>query len=114
MKRRILSSPLVGPCCAEVLRTSTFHAFAVEMLRRDGDKVGVKPNFGIITEAKRRKLVALLASTEGASPAAVQTALDQSAEGAAGIILSRAQGTVAIKRVRRCTLESLSLQASAK
>jgi len=84
MKRRILSSPLVGPCCAEVLRTSTFHAFAVEMLRRDGDKVGVKPNFGIITEAKRRKLVASLASTEGASPAAVQTALDQSAEGAAG------------------------------
>ncbi len=39
---------LVGPRAAKDLAVSTFHSLGVRMLRADGTKVGLKPNFSIL------------------------------------------------------------------
>nr|MCU0775328.1 UvrD-helicase domain-containing protein [Ideonella sp.] len=39
---------LVGPRAAKDLVVSTFHALGVRILRRDGERVGLKPNFSIL------------------------------------------------------------------
>ena len=39
---------LVGPRAAKDLAVSTFHSLGVRMLRADGSKVGLKPNFSIL------------------------------------------------------------------
>jgi ATP-dependent DNA helicase Rep len=39
---------LVGPRAAKDLAVSTFHALGVRMLRSDGERVGLKPNFSIL------------------------------------------------------------------
>ena len=39
---------LVGPRAAKDLVVSTFHSLGVRMLRRDGERVGLKPNFSIL------------------------------------------------------------------
>jgi ATP-dependent DNA helicase Rep len=38
---------LVGPRAAKALVVSTFHAFGVRLLREDGERLGLKPNFSI-------------------------------------------------------------------
>jgi ATP-dependent DNA helicase Rep len=42
------SSALVGPRAARGLVVSTFHALGVRILRADGERVGLKPNFSIL------------------------------------------------------------------
>ena len=39
---------LVGPRAAKDLAVSTFHSLGERMLRRDGERVGLKPNFSIL------------------------------------------------------------------
>ena len=39
---------LVGPKAAKDLAVSTFHSLGVRMLRTDGERVGLKPNFSIL------------------------------------------------------------------
>ena len=39
---------LVGPRAAKDLAVSTFHSLGVRMLRADGTKVGLKPNFSVL------------------------------------------------------------------
>ncbi len=39
---------LVGPRAAKPLVVSTFHSLGVRLLRADGDRVGLKPNFSIL------------------------------------------------------------------
>jgi ATP-dependent DNA helicase Rep len=38
---------LVGPRAARELAVSTFHSLGVRLLRRDGERIGLKPNFSI-------------------------------------------------------------------
>jgi ATP-dependent DNA helicase Rep len=39
---------LVGACAAKPLVVCTFHALGVRMLRADGERIGLKPNFSIL------------------------------------------------------------------
>ena len=39
---------LVGPRAAKELAVSTFHSLGVRMLRSDGERIGLKPNFSIL------------------------------------------------------------------
>jgi ATP-dependent DNA helicase Rep len=39
---------LVGPKAARDLAVSTFHSLGVRMLRQDGERIGLKPNFSIL------------------------------------------------------------------
>jgi ATP-dependent DNA helicase Rep len=39
---------LVGPRAAKALVVSTFHALGVRLLRADGERIGLKPNFSIL------------------------------------------------------------------
>src|SRR6202451_3177419 len=48
---------MVGATVARDLWVGTFHATCVRILRRDGRKIGISPNFAIMDEADQRALV---------------------------------------------------------
>ena len=54
MKSRLQS--MVGPVARD-LWVGTFHSMCVRMLRRDGQRIGIAPNFAVIDELDQRQLL---------------------------------------------------------
>ncbi len=54
MKSRLQS--MVGPVARD-LWVGTFHSMCVRMLRRDGQKIGIAPNFAVIDELDQRQVL---------------------------------------------------------
>ncbi|MBV8723341.1 MAG: UvrD-helicase domain-containing protein, partial [Candidatus Eremiobacteraeota bacterium] len=54
MKSRLLS--MAGPVARDIW-VGTFHAMCVRILRRDGSRIGIAPNFAIIDDTDQRQLV---------------------------------------------------------
>jgi DNA helicase-2/ATP-dependent DNA helicase PcrA len=48
---------MVGPAAARDLWVGTFHSVCVRILRRDGQKIGIAPNFAIMDETDQRSIV---------------------------------------------------------
>ncbi len=58
---------LVGSKAAKELTVTTFHSFAIRLLRRYGDKLGYRKNFGIATEEDRKTLLRTILRENGVS-----------------------------------------------
>src|SRR3984957_14042672 len=48
---------MVGPANARDLWVGTFHSVCVRILRRDGQKIGIAPNFAIMDETDQRSII---------------------------------------------------------
>ncbi len=65
MKERV--GKLVGKRAAKELTVTTFHSFAIRLLRRFGEKLGYRKSFGIATEEDRKTLLRTILRENGIS-----------------------------------------------
>lgn len=65
MKQRV--GKLVGSKVGKELTVTTFHSFSIQLLRRFGEKLGYKKNFGIATEEDRQTLLRSILRENGIS-----------------------------------------------